>query len=78
LISQGLASVRPRILACGTAFRGVQIRVSVTVMPDGTVSNIVIKDSPDPWLTSCVTSRMKVATFAKTYAGGAFSQPFSF
>jgi hypothetical protein len=78
MISNGVYTVRQRIMACGAGFPGTQLRLSVTVTPEGTVSNVVVKDSPDPWLSGCVAARMKGAFFAKTRSGGAFSQPFVF
>ena len=58
--------------------QGIEVRLSVTVAPDGTVSNVIVKDAPDAWLRSCLSTRMKAARFAPTQSGGAFSQPFSF
>jgi serine/threonine-protein kinase len=78
MILRGMALVRRSILACGTGFEGIQVRLSVTVAPDGTVSNVVVKDSPDAWLSSCLSTRMKLARFVPTRSGGAFGQSFSF
>ena len=78
MIRRGLDTVRSSVVACGSGFNGTQVRISVTVAPDGAVSNIVIKDSPDAWLSSCLSTRMKAARFTPTQSGGAFSQPFSF
>jgi hypothetical protein len=78
LIMRGMASVRERILACGAGFQGVRVRVSVVVAPAGEVTSVTVKDSPDPWLSSCISSRTKVAHFASTRDGGAFNQRFSF
>ena len=78
MIRRGVDVVRSGIVACGVGFEGVQVRLSVTVAPDGTVSNVVVKDSPDAWLSSCLSTRMRAARFTPTQSGGAFSQPFSF
>ena len=78
LISAGVYTVRERIMACGDRGPGAQIRLSVTVAPDGKVTGVTAKDSPYPLLTACVTAAMKAAIFSPTQAGGAFSQPFSF
>lgn len=78
LITRGVASVRERIIACGAGFQGVRVSFSVIVSPTGEVTSVTIKDSPDSWLSSCISSRMKVAHFASTRDGGAFNQRFSF
>lgn len=78
MIRRGVDAVRSSIVACGTGFKDIQVRISVTVAPDGTVSNILVKGSPNASLSSCLSTRMKAARFEPTRSGGAFSQPFSF
>jgi hypothetical protein len=37
-----------------------------------------VRKTPDDWLGSCVSQRIKAATFEPTMHGGTFSWPFSF
>ncbi len=79
-ISEGIAKVKSKITACGTANPGAKgkVKAKVTVAPAGTVTSATIEASPDPKLGTCVADVLKSATFAKTEAGGSFSYPFVF
>jgi outer membrane biosynthesis protein TonB len=52
--------------------------VSVKVSPDGSVSGVTVKNTPDPALGNCVAGVMQGAKFARTQNGGAFAYPFQF
>ena len=52
--------------------------MSVKVGPDGKVSSVAVKNTPDPALGDCVAAQMQKATFAKTQTGGSFSYPYTF
>ena len=77
-IASGVSAVRGLIRRCGAGFAGTSISVSVVVAPSGDVTSVTVNDSPDGWLSSCVSARMKGAKFAATPSGGAFRQPFTF
>jgi hypothetical protein len=78
MIAKGVRTVRARVEACGTGFAGGIVKVSVTVAPDGRVSGVAVKESPDEWLGACVKQRLAVATFAPTHRGFTFAYGFTF
>jgi TonB family protein len=79
MISNGVAKVKARVMACGdkSSAKG-QVKVSVKVNPDGSVSSVSVKTTPDPSLGGCVQNAMQKASFAKTQNGGSFGYPFVF
>jgi TonB family protein len=79
MISDGVAKVKARVMACGdkSSAKG-QVKVSVKVNPDGSVSSVSVKTTPDPGLGNCVQSAMQKASFKKTQNGGSFGYPFVF
>lgn len=79
LIMQGINPVAPAVRACGdrSSARG-KVKVHVQVAPDGHVSDVVLKETPDTDLGACVSARMKTAKFNATHRGGSFTYPFVF
>jgi len=79
IVSAGIASVRPRVDACGEKIdaSGV-VKVDVTVAPDGRVANVTVKEAPDVALGKCVAAAVQTAKFAATHVGGKFAYPFVF
>ena len=79
MISDGVAKVKARVMSCGekSPAKG-QVKVSVKVSPDGSVTNVTVKNTPDAGLGNCVASMMQKATFARTQTGGSFSYPYTF
>jgi hypothetical protein len=79
IITQGIASVKARIMACGdrSSAKG-RVKVSVKVAPDGSVMSVTVKETPDVPLANCVAETIQRAKFAKTAAGGSFGYPFVF
>jgi outer membrane biosynthesis protein TonB len=79
MISDGVAKVKARVMACGdkSSAKG-QVKVSVKVSPDGSVSSVQVKTTPDTSLGNCVQSAMSKASFKKTQNGGSFGYPFVF
>jgi predicted Zn finger-like uncharacterized protein len=79
MISDGVAKVKARVMSCGekSPAKG-QVKVSVKVSPDGSVTNVTVKNTPDAGLGNCVASMVQKATFAKTQTGGSFSYPYTF
>jgi outer membrane biosynthesis protein TonB len=54
------------------------VSVSVKVTPEGTVSSVTIKSTPDQALAACVEREAKLGTFAKTKRGGSFAYLWRF
>jgi hypothetical protein len=54
------------------------VKVSVKVAPDGSVTSVIVRDTPDDRLGACVAAEMRRAHFAKTTLGGSFGYPFIF
>jgi hypothetical protein len=79
MIADGVAKVKGRAQACGdkSSAKG-QVKVSVKVSPDGSVTGVTVKNTPDPALGNCVAGVMQSARFARTQNGGAFAYPFQF
>jgi TonB family protein len=79
MVRAGIEKVKPRVVACGerASDKGT-VKVSVSVRPDGTVSNLSLVASPNPELGDCVVAAMKKAEFGKSVAGGSFVYPFVF
>jgi TonB family protein len=79
MIMNGIGVVKPKVRACGndTTAKGT-VKVSVKVSPEGTVSAVVVKATPDEKLGSCVARAIRTAMFTPTKTGGSFSYPFVF
>ncbi len=79
MISSGVGAVKAKVMACGdkSSAKG-QVKVSVKVNPDGSISSVTVKNTPDAALGNCVASAMQRARFAKTQSGGSFGYPFVF
>jgi len=79
MISDGVAKVKARAQACGdkSSAKG-QVKVAVKVGPDGSVTSVTVRSTPDPGLGNCVAGAMQSARFARTQSGGSFAYPFRF
>lgn len=79
MISDGVGKLKPQVMSCAEKWpvKG-QVKVSVTVAPDGHVMSVTVKTTPDASLGSCVASMMHKATFTKTQNGGSFLYPYTF
>lgn len=78
-ISNGIASVKASVSACGTrtTAHGI-VKVRVRVGANGLVTNVEVESSPDAALGACVANVVQRAVFPRTQTGGAFSYPFVF
>jgi hypothetical protein len=79
MISDGMRLIKAKVAACGdrSTAKGT-VKVSVRVAPDGSVSSVTVKASPEPALGTCVSAAIALAKFAETRYGGSFSYPFVF
>jgi len=77
-INTGIRIIRPYIALCDEMNVKGRVKVSVKVLPDGTVSNVAAKEAPSRALAACVTSAIDRARFVPTVHGGSFSYPFMF
>ena len=79
MVKEGVERMKPRVIACGDKHpaKGT-VKLSITVGPDGTVSDASVTDAPDPALGECVAAALKKATFGKTINGASFVYPFVF
>jgi outer membrane biosynthesis protein TonB len=79
MITAAVGAVRAPILKCGAGFAGAgRVKVGVTVAPDGSITNVDVREAPDEWLGRCVATRIKAARLAATQQGGTFTYPFVF
>ncbi|HEY4239463.1 MAG TPA: hypothetical protein VGM88_06590 [Kofleriaceae bacterium] len=78
-ITDGIATVRPRIVACGDKAPGHGVvRIRAHVAPDGTIGDVRTLDAPTAELGNCVAREIERAHFRATREGGTFSYPFTF
>lgn len=78
-ITDGVAKVKPEILACGSQFAAKgMVRVRVTVGADGRVGNVAIEGTSDTALGACIAATLKKIVFPATQNGGSFGYPFVF
>jgi hypothetical protein len=79
MISDGVGKVKARVMSCGDKSQAKgQVKVAVKVGPDGHVSSVAVRNTPDPALGDCVAGMMQKAVFAKTQNGGSFAYPYTF
>jgi predicted Zn finger-like uncharacterized protein len=71
-LTAGIATIKAQSCGGQSSARG-DVNVSVKVSPAGTVTDVTIKNSPDPALSACVTAAAKRGSFAKTKRGGKFA-----
>lgn len=76
-LTAGIATIRADRCGGRTSERGL-VRVSVKVSPEGGVTAVTIKDSPDPALSTCVATEVQKARFARTSRGGSFRYVWRF
>jgi len=79
MIADGIGKVRGQVMACGdrSSAKGT-VKVSVKVGPDGRITEVSVKETPDPGLGNCVKNQVQKATFARTQGGGSFAYPYPF
>jgi hypothetical protein len=78
MISDGVNSVKSRIMACATSEVRGTLKVRVRVAPSGVVTSVTVAATPDPKLAMCVRNVINSILFAPTQTGGSFSYPFIF
>ncbi len=80
MISEGIANVKARVVACGDKHPNVKgtVSLSVRVEPGGMIAHETINYAADPALGACVQDAVSYARFAKTRDGGSFRYPFVF
>ncbi|MBA3503522.1 MAG: zinc-ribbon domain-containing protein [Myxococcota bacterium] len=71
-LARGIATIKAQNCGGSSSAKG-DVTVSVKVTPEGTVSGVTVKSTPDQALASCVVAEAKRGTFAKTKRGGSFS-----
>jgi TonB family protein len=78
-INKGMGRLKPKIDECGkkSQYQGV-VTVGVKVSSSGTVDDVKVKSSPDPYLSVCVVAAVQKAAFTPTQKGGSFSHSFKF
>ena len=76
-IAAGIARVKQNVLDCKSSATGI-VKLVVTVGPDGTVTAVQTRETPDAALGECAAKAVQQATFAKTRLGGRFTYPFVF
>jgi TonB family protein len=79
MVRAGVNGVKPKVQKCGekSSAKGT-VKVSMSVSPDGAVTDASLADSPDAALGECVVAAMKLAKFGKSVNGATFTYPFVF
>ena len=70
-LAAGIATIKAQRCGGSSSARG-DVNVSVKVTPEGKVSSVTIKSTPDQTLAACVEREAKLGSFAKTRRGGTF------
>jgi len=79
MIAAAVASVKAQVMSCFDESPATgQALVSVKVAADGHVTDVTIKNVPEPALGDCIVTAIEQATFPKTQSGGSFRYPFAF
>jgi TonB family protein len=78
-IAAGMATIQDSGAACGAGHlaKGT-VTVSIKVGGDGKVAGARVASSPNEELGSCVASKVRRASFARTQNGATFTYPFIF
>jgi hypothetical protein len=76
MVANALADARPVLARCARATPR-PVRISVAVMPAGTVDQIILRDHVDPATSDCVTDALHTTLFPMTKNGGSFTYPFT-
>ena len=77
-IITGVEQIRPFVRLCDHMNVKGRAKVSVKVLPDGTVSSVTAMEAPSRELATCVSNAMERARFIPTVHGGSFTYPFNF
>jgi hypothetical protein len=79
MIFDGIDKLKPQVMSCAEKWPAKgQVKVSVTVGPDGHVTRVTVRTTPDANLGSCVAGVLQKATFARTWNGASFGYPYTF
>jgi hypothetical protein len=78
MVKAGVEQVKDQIRACAVKGKTGEVKISVSVAPDGNVTKTSIVATPDETLGLCVAHAMAQARFATTRTGGSFAYPFRF
>ena len=76
MIANALACAKPSLARCARPATQ-QIRVSIAVMPAGTVERIIVRDHVDAATSDCLTGTLHATLFPMTQRGGSFTYPFT-
>jgi molybdenum cofactor biosynthesis protein B len=79
MVRAGIERLKPRVVKCGekSGAKGT-VKITMTVSPDGAVTNASVADTPEAALGDCVLAAMRSAKFGKTVNGATFTYPFAF
>ena len=75
MVATTLAETKPRLSRCARA-TAQPIKISVAVLPAGTVAGVILRDHVDPATSDCVIDTLQTALFPMTKRGGEFTYPF--
>jgi TonB family protein len=79
MVRAGVETIKPRVVKCGeTSGAKGTVKITVTVAPEGQVTDAAVRESPDEGLGTCVAGAMRAARFGKSVNGGSFTYPFVF
>ena len=75
MIANALVTAKPGLARC---VRPVArpIRISIAVIPAGTVAHVVVRDQVDAATSDCVVDILQTTLFPMTQRGGSFTYPF--
>lgn len=76
MIANSLVAAEPNLARCSRpALR--RIRISIAVIPAGTVDRVVVRDPVDLATSDCIVDILQTTLFPITQRGGSFTYPFT-
>lgn len=79
-IQAGVAQIKPAVRDCANqhpSSTGI-VKLAVTVSPEGRVTDVEVRESPDPAIGACAANAMRGARFVEAQHESVFVYPFNF
>lgn len=79
-IQAGVAQIKATVRDCGRqhpSSTGI-VKLAVTVSPEGRVTDVEIRETPDPAIGACAANAMRGARFVEAQHESVFVYPFNF
>jgi outer membrane biosynthesis protein TonB len=78
MVAKAMSSIASAVDECAASGAQGTVKIFIRVKPDGSASNVEVRESPDDTLGSCVSNAVRGAHFRPTIRGGAFTKSYTF